>query len=37
VLLSKIIRTGLITEPLNRDSAKLVELARESRARERGV
>jgi Ni,Fe-hydrogenase III small subunit len=32
VLLSKIIRTGLVTEPLNGDSARRIELARETRA-----
>ena len=30
MLLSKIIRTGLVTEPLNSDSARLVELTHET-------
>jgi Ni,Fe-hydrogenase III small subunit len=32
VLLSKIIRTGLVTEPLTGDQARFVELVRETRA-----
>jgi Ni,Fe-hydrogenase III small subunit len=32
VLLSKIIRTGLVTEPLNGDPARNIELAHETRA-----